>query len=98
MNRVRRLRLLGLILLCDAVAFVGLLLFGLLTSSISGDRMYYFFVFACIIPLGVGWLIAAAHLVLQEHSPDRRTAGWRLLGFGGPFGPGLYLFRLGDGS
>src|SRR6266850_8535906 len=99
MSAIRQLNSLGTILWWDAAAFVGLLIAALAgTFGRYEEYLYYPIALGCIIPLGVGWLFAAYHLIGSELPPDERARAWNLLLWSGPFGPGLYLSRLDENA
>lgn len=93
---VRRLRVAGVALLCDALLFV-VILFLLMIGALS-DRewMYYPIVSLFSVPLGVGWLVSAVHLATGQFDDSYKNTWWLRLLFGGPFAAGWYLSSLRD--
>ena len=94
---VRRLKVIGLALLCDAAVFIGTLL--LMMTGMLGDEpwLYYPIVFVCIVPLGIGWILSAVHLATTAGADANKAQWWWRLLFAGPFAPGWYLSQLGEG-
>ena len=91
---VRRLKLAGIALLCDAALFIGSLF--LMMAGLVGGRewFYYPLVFGCIIPLGFGWMLSAFHLATTAQTGVNKEQWWWRLLFGGPFAAGWYLSQL----
>jgi len=72
---VRRLKVIGLALLCDAAVFIGTLL--LMMTGMLGDEpwLYYPIVFVCIVPLGIGWILSAVHLATTAGLTPTKLSG-----------------------
>src|SRR5262245_39592296 len=100
LNRVlslRRLRLIGIVLLCDAAVFVGALLI-LMVWRFDNVEWMNPILFLCIIPLGLGGLFSIIHLFTSAADEGYKSQWWGRLLFSGPFGPGWYLASLNDDS
>jgi hypothetical protein len=94
--RTRRLRLIGIALLCDALVFVVSLLLLIIGRFGNIDWIYYPIVLLCIVPLGLGWILSAFHLFTSPADESYKSQWWGRLLFSGPIGPGWYLASLKD--
>jgi hypothetical protein len=92
----RRLRLIGIALISDAVVFVVSLLLLILGRFGDSEWIYYSIVFFCVVPLGLGWIVSAFHLFTSPADESYKREWWGRLLFSGPIGPGWYLASLKD--
>ena len=92
----RRLRLIGIALICDAAVLL-VSLFVLIVGRFGNtDWIYGPIVFLCIVPLGLGWIVSALHLFTSPADESHKSQWLGRLLFSGPIGPGWDLASLKD--
>lgn len=96
-HSLKLLRRLGVVLLWDAYAFVAVLAY-LAVGGMFGyrERLYIPILFACVIPLLAGFLIAVYHLSMSGKDAETRAKWWPRFLWAGPFAAGWYLSGLSE--